>query len=458
MMRLTELVRPAAGWVCVLAVWCVTGTEADAKPRRICVDVQIKSYRNLTRTRKRAVKKKVTAAQPKKRPAPRPRPRPRHRPGATSKQPRPTGATSSGGTTASPGTSTTQPGTSRSRSVGKTWVNPFGKKRYRSGYRAGYRKASEVWRAYVHRQLRKRATQAARYPYPPAAYLRRLVEHYVTHAKGYLAVQDGCSERITIEMYPVKGGWTVFARNSKRAREEKVDLVEYGELPRFAERVVTALLKGIDISTTADLRTILKADSIRKYRTIKGSHHFTFTLGTAFKVGKLQTFENGGVSRKVRALAPLTFSIGYRGRFNAWGLDLYTRGGVGLQRESALRNTGGGHVDLDGLWSIGLSFLRYHSPHGMMSVYYGAGALFDLTVFSAIKPESERGAKDRDRLTGGGLNLQLVLGVEFMRASPAQFFLQAVISAPVYLFQMATEYTHINAYIPEFSATVGIMF
>ena len=53
------------------------------------------------------------------------------------------------------------------------------------------------------------------------------------------------------------------------------------EAPRLddeAKARMKELLKGKDISTTANLRTILTADSLRKYRTIKGTHHFTFTI------------------------------------------------------------------------------------------------------------------------------------------------------------------------------------
>lgn len=428
----------------VVLAWLTPGSVARAKTKRICVDVQIQSYRSLL---KRKPRKKTPAreAATKQKPAvgkttPRTtRPVPH--------QPAQPGAGSAAGTPSSP----------RLSKEARTWTNPFERRRvkrkiYRRGFLAGGKAMSRKWRAYLAR------TKSKRYPYPPAAYLRRLVEHYVTHAKGFVAATDRCDERITIEMYPIKGGWTVFARNSKRAREEKVDLVSYEELTRLAERVVIALLQGRHIATTANLRTVLKADSIRAYRTIKGSHHFTFTLGTAFKVGKLPTFGSSGVSDQVRALAPMTFSIGYRGRFNAWGIDAFMRGGVGMQRESALRNTDGGHVDLNGLWSIGLQFLRYTSPHGMMSFYYGAGALFDLTVFSVIKPQAQRSGGDREILTGGGLNLNFVLGVEFMRASPAQFFLQLVLSAPVYPFELSTGTVAIKAYIPELAATVGIMF
>ncbi len=426
-------------------VWMCPVSKAHAKSKRICVDVHIRTARSLLRKKKRSkVNKTPAPVKPSARPTPAPaKPAPRR-----VTPPRRESVTGPN----APVTPTARPSGPVAPRLSLAQRRRNRRKVFRRGYRAGVRRTDRRWQVYLRGRHKKR------YPYPPAAYLRRLVEHFVTHAKGYLAVVDRCEERIILEMYPIKGGWTVFARSSKRAREEKVDLVTYEELSRFAERVVTALLKGQHIAATANLRTILQADSMREYRTIKGSHHFTMTLGSAFKVGYLPTFHPSGLRNQVRALAPMTFSIGYRGRFNAWGIDAYMRGGVGLQRESALRNTEGGHVDLDGLWSLGLQFLRYTSPHGMNSFYYGGGALFDLTVFTAIKPEAERNKYDRVRLTGGGLNLTFVVGMEFMRASAAQFFLQLVISAPVYPFELGTRTAAIKAYIPEVAATAGIMF
>jgi hypothetical protein len=226
--------------------------------------------------------------------------------------------------------------------------------------------------------------------------------------------------------------------------------------------VVSALLTGKSMAATANLRTILKADSLRQYRTIKGTHHFTFALGAAPKGALLPTYDGvrGVVAKKIRFLTPLTFALGYRGRFNAWGIDTYVRGGVGLQRESAIRNTEGGHVDLDGLFGVGLHFLRYTQPHGMISFYYGAGALFDLTFFSAIEPRGSN--PERERFVGGGLNLNFIIGFEFMRASAAQFFIQLVASAPVYVVEVSPEAgpnsQRVTTWLPELAATVGIMF
>ncbi|MFH2010288.1 MAG: hypothetical protein ABI333_27060 [bacterium] len=425
------------------ALLVIPAEIATAKPLKICVEVQVKTYQE--------------ALNPPQRPArhatPRPAPRPPARPTVMAPASNPDEPGSPRGAAAGTSPPAARP---RPRPV-TSWSSPYGTtrpSRVRSLSSARWRARGRRWSLPVR--------SSARYPYPPHVYLKRLVEHYVTHDKDHVAVQQGCAERIDLEMYPVKGGWTVFARYSKRASEEKVDLLEFGEFIRFAERAVKALLHGKDIATTANLRTILKADSLRKYRTIKGSHHFTFSLGAAPKIAQLPTYDghSGLVETQWRPLTPLTFSLGYRGRFNAWGIDAFVRGGVGLQRESAVNNTAGGHVDLDGLFGIGLHFLRYYNPHGMISFYYGAGALFDLTFFSAIEPLAPNSG--RDRFTGGGLNLDFVIGFEFMRASTAQFFIQIALSAPVYMVEIAPEAgpnsKRVKTYIPELGATVGMMF
>jgi hypothetical protein len=71
----------------------------------------------------------------------------------------------------------------------------------------------------------------------PVLYLKRLIEYHVTHEPGFESVKSGCSQTVTVELYPVKHGWTVFARYSGNGREEKVDVVRLDELGTFAERV-----------------------------------------------------------------------------------------------------------------------------------------------------------------------------------------------------------------------------
>jgi hypothetical protein len=102
----------------------------------------------------------------------------------------------------------------------------------------------------------------------PLSYLKRLIEYFVTHERGYVAVEEGCQEHIDLELYPLKQGWTVFARYSANGREERVDTLGADELSQFAERAVTALLYDKPISTTILRDTVLRADSKRAIQRI----------------------------------------------------------------------------------------------------------------------------------------------------------------------------------------------
>lgn len=437
--------RTLTGQICLLAGLAaglvLAAPVVRAKSLQICVDVQIKTYQ-IEAPSPAPPPGSPKIAPPRRTPAP-PAPAP-------ALGPRPAQGPSADSPAAR------QPSTAPPASA-RGWENPFGRSRVGGGA-STEASSTRARRRAVSRPYRRAWSP---YPYPPDAYLKRLVEHFVTHEDGYEAVAQGCAERIQIELYPLQRGWTAFARYSRRAQEEKVDVVQYEELPRFAERVVRALLFGKDIATTADLRTILGADSIRRYRTIKGMHFFTFAIGTAIRVGMLPTYQRdtSEVKADLRDMEPLAIALGYRGRFNAWGLDIAARGGVGLQRLSLRADAQGNHerhVDLGGLFDVTLHFLRYHRPHGMISFYYGGGAMFDLTVLESILPAGSR--EDRERIVGGGLNIDGVLGFEFMRASGAQFFIQLCLSLPTWVFNSQSRHSdRIRTYMPEASVAVGLM-
>src|SRR5262249_14822280 len=40
----------------------------------------------------------------------------------------------------------------------------------------------------------------------PLGYLKRLLEYYISHEKGFVAVQRGCQETVRVEMYPLMDG------------------------------------------------------------------------------------------------------------------------------------------------------------------------------------------------------------------------------------------------------------
>ena len=115
------------------------------------------------------------------------------------------------------------------------------------------------------------------------------MEYFVTHENGFIAVQTGCLEHLDVELYPLREGWTVFARYSGTGREERVDYLFADELSQFAERAVLALLYDQPITTTILRDTVLRADSKRSVQRIRGTNHFLLGLGTQMRGGDLPT-------------------------------------------------------------------------------------------------------------------------------------------------------------------------
>lgn len=293
----------------------------------------------------------------------------------------------------------------------------------------------------------------------PAVYLGRMVEYEVTHEVGFEAVKGECTERINIELYPLRNGWTVFARYSGHNREEKVDRVLLDEFVSLSQRLTWALLRDRPISTTINRENVLRADSEGRLRTIDGKGHATFALGGAVRVGQLPTVDSdGSVSTSDRILTPLNIQLGYRGKYQAWALDTFIRGSLGTNEKAVRSNDQGGHVDLLGSGSVGLHFLRYLDPQGMNSFYFGSGAAFELTAFDIIRAEGNRADGDRELLFTGGLNLDLIIGYEFMRTNSVHFFVQGEAHVPLYAIDTENAAGAVDTYLPGGLLQLGFIF
>ena len=295
----------------------------------------------------------------------------------------------------------------------------------------------------------------------PVVYLKRLFEHFITHEKGYEAVQDKCDERIRVELYPLAEGWTAFARYSANGREERADQLFAHEISQFAERAVHALLRDVPISDTIMRDNVLKSDSMKSVQRIKGTNHFVIGLGTQLRGGQFYTANSSlpeGKEEKLRLFTPMTISTGYRGKFENWGIEAMLQGGIGTSHTAANANQQGGHIDFEGNLGLMLHFLHYLNPRGITSFYLGAGADFELLFFSTIKQVSDRGSDDRSMLLGGGLDVDLIFGWEFMRASAVQFFLQAELNLPAYVIDNEDNYGKIHTWFPTASVKLGVIF
>lgn len=294
----------------------------------------------------------------------------------------------------------------------------------------------------------------------PKLYLKRLIEYRVTHEPGFESVDEGCTQTVTVELYPLKAGWTVFARYSGNAREEKVDDVELDELDTFAERVTTALLRDRTIGETLTRTTVLRADSEAEVRRIQTRPHMLLAMGSDTRVGLLPTAPNStdpAVDR-VRAETPLSFSIGARNKFRSWALDATGRLNVNLVQLASPRNAGGGHADYSVGLGFGLGFLAYADPDAVNTLYYGGGGSFEVMRYQTLGARAQNGdLPTPGGLWGGGLNVDAILGYEFMRTSALHFFVQGTLSAPAYVFESENDQTRIHSYIPSLNVQVGIL-
>ncbi len=295
----------------------------------------------------------------------------------------------------------------------------------------------------------------------PIVYLKRLFEHFVTHQPGYEAVSDQCGELIYVELYPLERGWTVFARYSANGREERVDQLWPTELSRFAERSVLALLGDVSISNTINRDNVLRADSKKSVQRIKGTNHFMLGLGTQLRGGHFRTAATDNTTKNaLRLFSPMTLSGGYRGKFENWAIEAVGYLGIGTSKTAPSRNPSGGHIDLGGDVGLALHFIRYFNPRGLTSFYMGAGASFELLWFSAIHKQGDDMyyGDRRSKLYGGGLNVDLLFGWEFMRASSIQFFLQGELNLPAYMLDNADYFGAIHTYFPALSVKLGVAF
>lgn len=305
------------------------------------------------------------------------------------------------------------------------------------------------------------ASASGTFEVQPNLYLRRLMEHYVTHEPGFEAVRSGCSQTLTVELYPVQIGWTVFARYSGHAREEKVDRVQLDEFDPLAERLARALLHNRTVSETLTRTTVLRADSETRTRRIRGSTHLMLGLGTALRYGRLPTApdESAPVRTEHRLQAPLSFTLGTRNKFRAWALDVFARLNLGTTQRASRRNLAGGHADYQAGGMLGLHFVRYHDPDGVNSLYYGGGAAFELSRYTLVSPlESDGHQPSPQGLWGGGLNLDAMLGYEFMRATSLHFFVEGSASMPTYVYHAENDNGSIRAYLPTGLVQVGLLY
>lgn len=302
------------------------------------------------------------------------------------------------------------------------------------------------------------------WPYPPEPYLKRLIEHYATHERGFVAADTACTQHLRVELYPLDEGWTIFARYSGSQREEKVDRVRYEEFSRFASRVALALLYDRPIAETVERTNVLDADSNANTEKIRGSGHFVIELGTTLRlpVSGIPTAGDDPqqpVTDKKRLLSSVDTAVGYRGSFRAWGLDV--RAGIGgnaSQRAGQRSNPLGGQVDPLVNVRAGLSFFWYLAPDAVNSLYVGLGTRLDVSMFRAVKPRDATSSSDNRVIVGAGLDALGLVGMELLRTNSVRPFVEASLLIPTYVIDAENDYGSVRSWMPGLGLKFGAMF
>ena len=175
--------------------------------------------------------------------------------------------------------------------------------------------------------------------------------------------------------------------------------------------------------------------------------------------GRFPTAQNDGtVSPAIRVWSPVNLALGYRGRFESWGMEVTGNLDIGTSKTGIAQNPSGGHVDLGGDAGVSLHFLRYANPRGITSMYLGAGTTFGLQWLTTVLPQAERYSSDRRTWLSGGLDVDLLIGTEFMRASRAQFLIQGMLHLPAYVVNQEDSLSKVLTWMPGFTLQLGVMF
>ena len=309
-------------------------------------------------------------------------------------------------------------------------------------------------------RTRRHSSSSNLHEIDPTLHLRRMLEYEVSHEPGFVAVDDRCEQRIVVELYQLDVGWTVFGRYSGTEREEKVDHAELDEFAELAQRMAFALLRNRPITQTITRENVLRADSETNLRTVDGTSHFVFGMGTETRVARLPTAQGASapVESAWRVLTPISIQIGYRRKLRSWGLDAFGRLNLGTENTGVHNNDLGGHVDYAKSGLVGLHFLHYTDAPGINSLYFGGGAAFEIAQFEVIRPRDQRLGDERDSLVGGGLNIDLLVGYEFLRASSVHFFGQIELDAPTYVFKTESDSGAVDSWMPGATAQIGVIF
>lgn len=263
--------------------------------------------------------------------------------------------------------------------------------------------------------------------------------------EGLQVVESGCTDTYIVYHVKLGNSVTVFMQGPQGYRETTAHSVE--EIPAAYSQMIRSLLTGQPMNGANDTvdRTNVTSNQQMPNR-VEADSLWYARLGY------------GGVKGPSFGHGP-GIGFGYRYELDELGIDLSF---LNLMFADNSNNNGSsGSVGVTGTW-IRLMALYFLNPSANRSSYVGAGLGWGATaVASATDVNNTSGSVSA--YSGSGLQAELSLGYELLRASTIRIFVQGDVSLPFYKIHSdiltptgTGSATSGSSYAPSFVVSLGI--
>lgn len=280
-------------------------------------------------------------------------------------------------------------------------------------------------------------------------FFKRYMEYTISHETGYISVKQNCDEVLTIELYAIPEGWSVFARYTGTAQEESVDKLKLDEIQSFSERIVQALFYKKEFQNTIDRYNVISSDSHKQLKKMKGERQAFFAVGVSPRVLKAGKDYN---NRSIQFSNPFVVRLGSKYSYAHWTMQLHGHAGFNPNKSSLLATNTEGEARFAGEGGLGVQFLYTPQIKSLTGSYLGTGGTMKLQSYTVY------GQTQDQSLFGGGLDLDLISGWEFFRGTQREAFIQLELNLPTYLVQSRKANGFIDSWAPSMTALLGMNF
>lgn len=272
--------------------------------------------------------------------------------------------------------------------------------------------------------------------------------------EGLQVDQRGCAGTYTVYNVRLGNSITVFIQGPEGNpqtgapgplgyRQATVRAIE--ELPAVYSQLVRSLVTGQPMSTTSDVVDRTNATSAQQApNRVEADSLWYVRLGY------------GGVLGPDVGHGP-AFGFGYRYELDSLAIDLsFLNLTIGDNNDN-----NSGSAGVSGSW-IKIMALYFLNPSANRSSYFGGGLGWGATAVASSSSSSTSGLSTYSSYNGSGLQAELSLGYELLRASTIRMFIQADATLPFYRVRrenfdnFASTASTSTSYAPSLALSFGI--